>query len=146
MMTSQELRGRLNEFKGQIREKWGQLTEDDFTQSQGNIDQLMGTIQKKTGQSREEIEKFFNGLGQSGKQGAAGAAEYVTQATEKVREMAGPALDRAREGYDQARPYATHGVEEAGHAVQEHPTQALMVALGVGAVVGLLIGLTMRSA
>lgn len=146
MMTSQELRGRLNEFKGQIREKWGQLTDDDFTQSQGNIDQLMGTIQTKTGQSREEIEKFFNSLGQGGNQATAKASEFVSQASEKVREMAGPALERAREGYDSARQYATHSVDEARHMVQDHPTQALMVALGVGAVVGLLIGMSMRSA
>jgi ElaB/YqjD/DUF883 family membrane-anchored ribosome-binding protein len=36
-------------------------------------------------------------------------------------------------------------MQEAQHMIEEHPTQSLMVALGVGAVVGLLIGLTMRS-
>jgi ElaB/YqjD/DUF883 family membrane-anchored ribosome-binding protein len=30
--------------------------------------------------------------------------------------------------------------------VQEHPNQSLMIALGVGAVVGLMLGLSMRSA
>jgi ElaB/YqjD/DUF883 family membrane-anchored ribosome-binding protein len=53
-------------------------------------------------------------------------------------------MHNARQGYDQARQYASRGVNEAQHMIEEHPTQSLMVALGVGAVVGLLIGLSMR--
>lgn len=145
MLTSQEFRGRLNEFQGKIKEKWGQLTDDDFTQAQGNIDQLIGTIERKTGQSREQIEAFFNDLA-GGQQGAVQkASQYATQAAETVRQGTSQAVERAREGYDQMYEYSQEGLQSAKEMVRQHPTESLMVALGVGAVVGLLFGLAMRS-
>lgn len=49
------MKGRFNQIKGMIKERWGKLTDDDITQSQGNIDQLVGKIQEKYGGSKEDI-------------------------------------------------------------------------------------------
>jgi uncharacterized protein YjbJ (UPF0337 family) len=47
--------GQWNQIKGQIKQRWGQLTDDDLMQAQGNYEQLVGVIQQRTGQSRSTI-------------------------------------------------------------------------------------------
>ena len=76
-INAQELQGQWNRLRGQVKEKWGQLTDDDLQIQGGNIDQLVGRIQQKTGEGREAIEKFLNDLTSRG-----GSA--VAQATESV--------------------------------------------------------------
>ena len=55
-------KGRLNEMKGKIKERWGQLTDDDIMQSQGNLDQLAGKIQQKYGGSKEDIRSQLESM------------------------------------------------------------------------------------
>ncbi len=61
-MDKLEIKGNWNEVKGKIKSKWGNLTDDDLTYAEGKEDQLLGNIQKKTGQSREEITKYINSI------------------------------------------------------------------------------------
>ena len=61
-INAQELQGQWNRLKGQVKEKWGQLTDDDLQISGGNVDQLVGRIQQKTGVARDQIEKFLSDL------------------------------------------------------------------------------------
>ena len=58
-MNQQILVGNWNEIKGKLREKWGQLTDDDFQQIRGDAEQLIGVIQRKTGEAREAIEEYL---------------------------------------------------------------------------------------
>lgn len=59
MLNQQILEGNWQEVKGKVREKWGQLTEDDLSAAQGQIDRLTGIIQRKTGETREAIESYL---------------------------------------------------------------------------------------
>ena len=81
MINQQVLQGNWNEIKGKLRNKWGQLSNDDVKSFDGNVDQLLGLIQKKTGEGRESVESFLNEVTTKG-----GAA--VTQAAETVSEYA----------------------------------------------------------
>jgi uncharacterized protein YjbJ (UPF0337 family) len=65
MINEQILVGQWNELKGKIRQKWGQLTENDLSQFQGNLDELIGKIQLKTGEGRAAIESFLQELAES---------------------------------------------------------------------------------
>lgn len=53
----QQAKGSWKQFKGQIQEKWGELTGDDIERFEGKRDRLEGYIQKKTGEKREVIQK-----------------------------------------------------------------------------------------
>ncbi len=48
--------GQWNQIKGKVKERWGELTDDDLMQAQGKFEQLVGVIQKRTGQARNTIE------------------------------------------------------------------------------------------
>jgi uncharacterized protein YjbJ (UPF0337 family) len=54
------LQGRWTQLTGKVREKWGQLTDDDFTQIAGKKDQLVGRVQERYGLAKEEAEREVN--------------------------------------------------------------------------------------
>jgi uncharacterized protein YjbJ (UPF0337 family) len=56
-MTTLEIKGDWNITKGQLKQKWASLTDDDLLFSRGAEDELIGRIQKRTGETREAIEK-----------------------------------------------------------------------------------------
>ena len=49
-------------MKGMLKQKYGQLTDNDLSFTEGKEDELLGRLQKKLGKSREdlrtEIEKL----------------------------------------------------------------------------------------
>jgi uncharacterized protein YjbJ (UPF0337 family) len=58
-MTKLEIKGDWNVTKGKIKQKWAQLTDDDLQYAEGKSEELLGRIQKRTGETREAIEKAF---------------------------------------------------------------------------------------
>lgn len=56
-INSDILEGKWNQLKGQVRQKWGELTNDDLEQIAGKRDELVGVLQEKYGRSREKIER-----------------------------------------------------------------------------------------
>ncbi len=109
MINPQTLEGHWSEIQGKIRQRWGQLTDEDLPQFQGRVDQLVGTIQRKTGEKREAIEKYLNELSSSAGsnlgQAADAARTYVRQASEGVQDVAKQAADQVRAGYVEAERF-----------------------------------------
>ena len=137
-INAQELQGQWNQLKGKVKEKWGQLSDDDLNIGSGNFDQVIGKIQQKTGEGREAIEKFFGTLTQGGSSAISGAAE-------KVRDLASGAGDRLRDNYGQASEFARERYEQAEDLVRHNPGQSVAAAFGLGIVVGLVVGIAIRS-
>lgn len=54
-MTLDSLKGSMKILKGQIKQKWAKLTEDDINYIDGNVDELVGRIQKSYGEKKEDI-------------------------------------------------------------------------------------------
>ena len=65
-MNWDQVQGNWKQMTGQVKEKWGKLTDDDLTTIAGKRDQLAGFIQKRYGYAKEQAEKelddFTNGL------------------------------------------------------------------------------------
>jgi uncharacterized protein YjbJ (UPF0337 family) len=62
MATELNLKGGWNEVKGKLKQKYGQLTDDDLSFGEGKADELLGRLQQKLGKNKEdlraEIEKM----------------------------------------------------------------------------------------
>jgi len=56
-MNTLEIKGDWNITKGKLKQKWAALTDDDLRCAEGRHDELLGRIQKRTGETREAIEK-----------------------------------------------------------------------------------------
>jgi len=137
-INAQELQGQWSKLRGQVKERWGQLTDDDLQIQGGNVDQLVGRIQQKTGEARESIEKYLTELTSRGSSAISQAADtvghYAQQAGGRLREHYGDMTDAARERYDRAQDMVRH-----------NPAQSVAAAFGVGLVAGLIVGLALRS-
>jgi uncharacterized protein YjbJ (UPF0337 family) len=57
MTTTLEIKGDWNITKGKLKQKWAKLTDDDLQYADGKRDELLGRIQKRTGETREAVEK-----------------------------------------------------------------------------------------
>jgi len=149
MVNQQTLQGNWNELKGKLRNKWGQLTNDDLQQAHGNIDQLVGLIQRKTGEARSSVEKFLEEATAGGagalSEAADTAREYAQQALETVQERSKQAAETFKKSYGQAAESVRQGYEEAEGLIKDRPAESAAVCFGVGMLVGVILGLTLRS-
>ena len=56
-INAQEIQGQWNKLRGQVKEKWGQLTDDDLTAAAGRRDQLAGKLRERYGYGKEQAER-----------------------------------------------------------------------------------------
>jgi uncharacterized protein YjbJ (UPF0337 family) len=65
-MNFEQLEGKWRQYKGQVRENWGHLTDDDLQVIGGKRDKLIGRIQERYGiakeRAAEEVEAFMRTL------------------------------------------------------------------------------------
>ena len=115
-----------NQLCASARSRWHQVTDEDFRIAEGNVEQLVSRIQQKTGEAREVIERFFSEM-------TARGASAVASANEAANEYVRRAGNQIRERYDGAE-----------HLVRRHPTETVVMALGVGLMAGLIAGLAIR--
>jgi uncharacterized protein YjbJ (UPF0337 family) len=149
MISQQELRGGWNQIKGQLKEKWGQLTDSDLTQAEGNVEKLVGVIQQKTGAAHREVETFFDQCVEEGSnmanRVASSAKQYAQQAGDTAQKYAQQAGDVMSQGYDQVASRVQEGYEEAEEMIRSRPAESLSVAFGAGIITGIVVTLLMRS-
>lgn len=56
-MNDLQIKGNWNKIKGKMKQKYGDLTDDDLTYVEGKEDELLGRLQTKTGKSKEELKR-----------------------------------------------------------------------------------------
>jgi uncharacterized protein YjbJ (UPF0337 family) len=61
-MNDDVFKGKWMQFKGLIKEKWGQLTDDDLDTVAGERDQLVGRIQERYGLAKDEVNRQLDAL------------------------------------------------------------------------------------
>lgn len=57
-----KIEGNWKQFKGKVKQQYGELTDDDLKVAEGNKDELIGRIQEKTGEAKEKIKSFIDSL------------------------------------------------------------------------------------
>ena len=65
-MNWDQLEGKWKQYKGEVREKWGKLTDDDLHVIAGRREQLIGRLQERYGIAKEvaarEADEFVKAL------------------------------------------------------------------------------------
>jgi len=134
----QGLQGQWNELKGDLKKRWGQLTDDDLKWGEGNIDQIVGRIQHRTGETRDQIEKYLDQLTSRG-------GSMVSSAVESVGSYARDVSHRLRDHYGELSDQAQEGYQSAREMVVRNPLPWIAGAFGVGVLIGAVIGSGMGS-
>ena len=58
--TELKARGNWNQVKGEAKQKWGQLTDNDLHYEDGKQEEWFGKLQEKTGHAIEDIKTWFH--------------------------------------------------------------------------------------
>lgn len=61
-MSELTWKGRWNELKGVVKQRYADITDDDLLYAEGKEDELLGKLQQKTGKTKEEVEDWLNNL------------------------------------------------------------------------------------
>ena len=61
-MTNLQIKGSWNEIKGKLKQKYGQLTDNDLAFAEGKEDELLGRLQQRLGKSKEDLRKEIESL------------------------------------------------------------------------------------
>ena len=59
-MNTQQMKGNWNMVKGKLKQRWANLTDNDLQYVDGKEQELVGRIQKRTGETREAVEKAMD--------------------------------------------------------------------------------------
>ena len=62
MSTKLNLKGNWNQIKGKLKQKYGQLTDDDLTFAEGKDDELLGRLQTRLGKAKEDLRAEIEAL------------------------------------------------------------------------------------
>ena len=62
-MNEDVLKGKWHQLKGDVKSRWGKLTDDDLDRAEGNAEKLIGRVQERYGYARDdakrEVDEFF---------------------------------------------------------------------------------------
>ena len=61
-MNKLTIEGNWNEIKGKLKQKYGDLTDNDLTYAKGKEEELFGRLQQRLGKTKEEIKKEIDNI------------------------------------------------------------------------------------
>lgn len=140
-MNTQEIQGHWGQLRGKLKEKWGQLTNDDLQVFNGNVEQLVYRIIQRTGESRQAVEEFL----EKNLDDMSTVADRVKEVKEAVTSQVQGAAEAVHESYEQFSDRAREGYERAEGFVRHHPGESMAATFGLGLVAGVLVGMLICS-
>ena len=124
MVSQEQLEGKWKEIKGKIQKHFGQLTDDDLDQINGNISVLLGKIAQRYGLTKEKAQEQWNEfLEDLEDQGI-----DLKSTMESISNMANNFVD-----------YAKEAAKSSSKFTKEKPATALGIVALLGFIVGLFI-------
>lgn len=61
-MNTSEVKGKWNEQKGKLKQKFAELTDNDLMYEQGKKEEMLGRIQVKLGKTKDEFAAILAAL------------------------------------------------------------------------------------
>lgn len=53
-MNEEQMKGNWKQINGQLKEKWGKLTDNDLLEAEGRAENLAGKVQEHYGKAKDE--------------------------------------------------------------------------------------------
>lgn len=61
-MNWDQVQGNWMEFKGKLRQQYGDLTDNEVEEAKGSEEEMIGLIQRKYGKTREDAKREIDNL------------------------------------------------------------------------------------
>jgi uncharacterized protein YjbJ (UPF0337 family) len=95
-MNSDSLQGKWKQLRGNIKEAFGQITDDDLLQADGNADKMMGALQARYGYSKEQAQTEWNKFAQKHADKVEDATDDLNAAAANIKAAVGHVKDAAK--------------------------------------------------
>jgi uncharacterized protein YjbJ (UPF0337 family) len=59
-MDNNKFKGNWHEFKGEVKRKWGKLTDNDLLECEGDYEKFLGIVQKRYGEEKDAVQSWAN--------------------------------------------------------------------------------------
>jgi len=143
-MNQTTLQGHWDELKGQVKEQWGKLTDDEIKEIGGRKDQLLAKVKQHYGIGKEKAEKEVDNFLKKIKPPFKNAENGVISDT--IRKFGDKAHDISYDLADKSEEYLASGAEVTEQIqdkihesfdgilgyVKKHPMHAALGAAGIG--------------
>lgn len=145
-MSANILKGNLNEFKNKVKEKWGELTDNDRAALNGDVEQLTDVLQKKLGYAKEQAataaHEFIEGFKDTGKsddkEGDSSIMKSAGQAADEISDISKGVFEKTVKVAKNIKEDAGEYGKAAAEFVEHKPYQSIAIAAISGLVLGLL--------
>jgi uncharacterized protein YjbJ (UPF0337 family) len=57
-MNADQFKGKWMQFKGELKKKWGNFTDDDLTKIEGDYEKFKGSVQERYGDKKDEVARW----------------------------------------------------------------------------------------
>ena len=153
-MTTSQLESSWSALKGKLKQKYGQLTDDDLIFAEGKGEELLSRLEEKLSLSREELQTMLDELAAGTEGKLEGVKAAVAEISDQVRAKAGDVVDDLKHkasaigeeakaqgaaAYSEAQRRARGLWEDGEEYVRANPRESLLVAVAAGFVAGLLL-------
>jgi uncharacterized protein YjbJ (UPF0337 family)/ElaB/YqjD/DUF883 family membrane-anchored ribosome-binding protein len=142
-MDWNRIEGDWKRLKGNAKEQWGRLTDDDLAVINGRREQLEGKLQERYGYTKDrikrEIEDWALQVRGSARKIAndADLSDKVDAIRGDVQRLAATVGDVAKRQAGRAQDGAVEAMHTAESYIRQNPLQAVAIAVGLGFLYGL---------
>lgn len=148
-MNTDVVQGNLKELKGELKQTWSKLTDDDINYIDGGVDQFIGKVQKTYGftkeRAMEEFDRFKNKNSRFFNESArtsifsgnrSPSNRDISDIKDRASHYMHDGAEHANEYVQHAKRIGTNVAHRASEMVKERPGYTLLGAAAVGFLLG----------
>ena len=142
-MDWNRIEGDWKRLKGNAKEQWGRLTDDDLAAINGRREQLEGKLQERYGYAKDRIKREIDDWASEVRTIARKVANDADLSSEvdairgDVQKLAATIGDVAKRQAGRAQDNAVDAMHTAENYIRQNPLQAVAIAVGLGFLYGL---------
>ena len=142
-MDWNRIEGDWKRLKGNAKEQWGRLTDDDLAAINGRREQLEGKLQERYGYAKDRIKREIDDWASEVRTSArkvandADLSSEVDAIRDDVQKLAATIGDVAKRQAGRAQDNAVDAMHTAENYIRQNPLQAVAIAAGLGFLYGL---------
>jgi uncharacterized protein YjbJ (UPF0337 family) len=142
-MDWNRIEGDWKRLKGNAKEQWGRLTDDDLAAINGRREQLEGKLQERYGYAKDRIKREIDNWASEVRTTVrkvandADLSNEVDAIKDDVQKLAATIGDVAKRQAGRAQDNAVDAMHTAENYVRQNPLLAVAIAAGLGFLYGL---------